>query len=448
MRITLDIPIKTKDIACVTEGNTKIDHETSYVCTSSKEAAKGDLFIALSGERFNGEDFIAEAILNGAIPMTTVDHCESIIVNNTKEALLKLAGYYQSKLPKLRKTIAITGSVGKTTTKEFTEKILSTEYNVHKTFDNQNNEIGVPLTILSAPKDTEILLLEMGMNHKGELLRMAKNIYIDLALITNIGTAHIGNLGSREEIANAKLEVVNGYNKAKLIAPFDEPLLACKRNVSISTEDNSADYCLFKGNDTMYRFYESNEESIKLDFKLSGAHLVKCLCAAMAISRELGMNKNNIAKGVSYISNDNIRQSIISARDFFFLSDCYNASLESVRASIEYLFSLREYPKKSILLGDILELGVFLEEIHRKIGGLLNPEQTNHLFLFGEHVRYIMDEAICRGFPSNKIHINDSYNHLVTAKQILSTVCSGEIILVKGSRKLQMEKIIELCSNT
>ena len=446
MRIKLDIPINTKDIACFTGGKTEIDQEISYICTNSKEAHNGDLFVALSGERFNGEDFVTEAILKKAIPMTTVDHVDSIIVSNTREALLMLAGYYQSKLPKLRKTIAITGSVGKTTTKEFTEKILSTEYNVHKTFDNQNNEIGVSLTILSTPKDTEILLLEIGMNHKGELLRISKCIYIDLALITNIGTAHIGNLGSREEIAKAKLEVTEGRGKAILFAPFNELLLKSKRSISFSTEDKNADYCIVNNHKNKYILYEKDEKKIELKFELLNSYLIECLCAAISISRELNVNVEKIQSGISLISNENIRQSVIQAKNFYFLSDCYNASYESVKASIDYLYSLDMYTKKSVLLGDILELGSYSEDIHRRIAHLLFSKHINLVFLFGKQVRYIMDEAIELGMPSDKILINDSHDHLITARQILSKTSDGEIILVKGSRRMKMERIIELCN--
>ena len=144
--------------------------------------------------------------------------------------------------------------------------------------------------------------------------------------------------------------------------------------------------------------------------------------------------------------NENIRQSVIQAKNFYFLSDCYNASYESVKASIDYLYSLDMYTKKSVLLGDILELGSYSEDIHRRIAHLLFSKHINLVFLFGKQVRYIMDEAIELGMPSDKILINDSHDHLITARQILSKTSEGEIILVKGSRRMQMERIIELCN--
>ena len=197
MRIKLSFSITkdfiTRSISPVSSLNKNLT--ITHISTDTRNISKGDLFFALKGDRFDGERFINDAIIKGAYTVSSKYNSASFLVNDTKEALMELARNYKSMVsPKY--TIAITGSVGKTTTKEITASLLSSKYNVHKTEKNYNNELGVAFTILSLPKNTDILIAECGMNHFGELSKISKMLLPDIAVITKIGTAHIGNLGS------------------------------------------------------------------------------------------------------------------------------------------------------------------------------------------------------------------------------------------------------------
>lgn len=444
MRIKLDIPLTTKEIAAATNGKSCNNQRITNIVTDSREAEAGDLFIALNGEHFNGEEFINDIVAKGAIPFSTLNNEAGITVSNTKSGLLMLAKFYKRKLTKLNKTIAITGSVGKTTTKEFLKVILSTAYKVHATAGNLNNEIGMPLTVLSAKADTEMLILEMGMNHVGEIKEMAIAVSPDIAIITKIGTAHIGNLGSREAIALAKLEVTYGMKNDTLIVPFEEDLIPYKdTNISFSSSNNKADYYIKSAEKYKTSIFEQGNMLIEQPLLFSANHLNECLAAAIACSRKIGMSVSDINRGISLISNDNLRQSLVIKGNYTFLCDCYNASLESVLADIDMMKQIKGYNSKSLVLGELLELGDLSAKIHRKIGKSISPFDFSFLFLIGHHTKNIMDGAISIGFPRNRILFNPYINnHAITANHIKINSVDGELLLLKGSRKVRMEQIL------
>ena len=228
MRIALGIALPLNILTNHCEAFSKILQKKlfTHITTDSREACEGDLFFSLTSDKSSAEEHVKEARNKGAISVSSLSKEADFLVFDCQKTLLKLAIYYKAQLKSLKATIAITGSVGKTTTKEFCASFLSASYKVHKTYMNYNNLLGVSLSILSAASDTEIFILELGMNNLGEIRKLSDAIEPDYAVITNIGTAHIGNLGSRKLIAQAKLEIASGMTDEKIIVPYEEQLLS------------------------------------------------------------------------------------------------------------------------------------------------------------------------------------------------------------------------------
>lgn len=447
MRIKLSIPMTVVEIANNTEGAILGDnkHIVTHIVTDSREVKEGDLFIALKGKRFNGESYAHEAISRGAVTMSSSRENNGILVSDTRDALLQLAAYYTTKLPYIKYKVAITGSVGKTTTKEFLRVLLNERYVTHASDGNLNNEIGMPLSILSAPINTEILVCELGMNHEGEISRLSKSLAPNVAVITNVGTSHIGNLGSRENIAKAKLEVLEGMRNGKLLVPKNEPLLnEANTALTFSVGDCNADFSVLSTNDGSVSLYQKGAKILMQNFVFSEEHLLSCLAAAFSAAMLCGVTKEDLDRGVLHISKENARQKIISKGNLFFYHDCYNASLESVSAAFKSIANLTSYPARSAVLGDILELGEHSKKIHRQIGKELVSFEFHKIYLFGNLVESVRDGAVEYGFPEERIFLNTDLNRPdITASQIKVNFQTGEIILLKASRSIRLERILD-----
>ncbi len=451
MRITLDIPLSAEDIAKAVGGSLKgVDKGTTFrsLSTDTRELKKNDLFFALSGKKFNGECFLENAYTKGAIPVTVQKDVRGIFVSDTASALLSLAKAYKQRLKKLKHTVAVTGSVGKTTTKEFLGILLSGKYKIHKTSENENNNIGLPLTILSAPADTEILILEMGMNHNGEISVLSRCASPDIAVITNIGTSHIGNLGSRENIAKAKLEILDSENIGCLIVPAEEPLLSSvPKRYTFSVVDPFADIYIIYNEGSIMIF--NHGKAVEANTGLSAPHHINCLCASICTALKCGISADDLIKRISLISAKNTRQNIISVNNYYILSDFYNASLESVSQALSQLKSLCKNHEASALLGDIYELGDMSEAIHRKIGKECAEAKLSKLYLFGKEAKYIRDEAIKHGMSEDNIFLNEDINvPEITADAINKNHSPNELILFKASRAARLERILDLLQKT
>lgn len=445
MRIRLGIPITAEKIANAVHGRLAELAPTicfSYLSTDTRELCRGDLFIPLRGEKFDGEDFLDEVKTKGAIPLTTKEFYGSIRVQDIDGLLLILARYCKSLLKNLKHTVAITGSVGKTTTKELTKSLLEHHFKIHATMGNFNNKIGLPLTVLSAPKDTEILILEMGMNHEGEISELSKCVNPTVAVITNIGSAHIGNLGSRENIAKAKLEITDGMYGGRLILPYGEPLLPITKNaVTFSSKTTESDvYIIYnEGNCVAFDGYDN----IRADVRSVAPYLMECLAAAVAVCRELGVKLSTSKCAFSSIFDKNIRQNIFFVNKIVILADYYNASLESVSAALDYLCDLKEYEYKSALLGDVLELGDRAKDIHRAIGEKCGRLGLRSLYLFGGYSHFVADGALSAGMSEDRIHINTDLNAPnITADQIYRNSSESEIILFKASHAIDLGRVL------
>lgn len=445
MRIKLAIPLYLNEISAAINA-TNLYHTNipiEYISTDSREITSSDLFIPLKGKRFNGEDYIEDCLKKGAVCITEKRRDNCLYVKNAENALLALANYYKIKLKKLKKTVAITGSVGKTTTKEMLKIICSQSFKTFATLENMNNTIGVPLSILSAPKDTEILILELGMNHLGEISKLSKCASPDIGVITNIGSAHIGNLGSRENIAAAKLEILDGMKKPRLVIPYDEHLLSEQKNaLTFSTKSERADVYIYNNEGNIFLKTESVEADV--NFAPRGDAALNCLCAAVAAAAEIGIPLHLIKSAISLISSDILRQRMILVDDLTILADYYNASFESIVSSIDLLNSYTEYKYRSILLGSVYELGDKSEEIHRNIGAYAAKARPHRLFIIGEYVNAILEGALSCGMKEENIFVNNSLSApKTTAMQIAKNCTDGELILFKASHRADLGRIVE-----
>jgi UDP-N-acetylmuramoyl-tripeptide--D-alanyl-D-alanine ligase len=449
MRIALKIPLKLDEIVSNTSltRNFSKNCEINAICTNSKEAMPGDLFIALTGENHNGEDYTNEARKRGSFILSSNDMTAEIIASDTSLALLEIAAFYKTKLKKLRKTIAITGSVGKTTTKNILSDMLSSFANTHATEGNYNNLIGVSYTILSASCDCEYLVTEIGMNHKNEISTISKAIKPDIAIITNIGTAHIGNLGSREMIANAKLEILDGMKKEKLIVPYGEPLLIGEARYTVGINCSDAQCTLntkeTKINSSSFDITYSGNEIKNVSTKIGGEHNLLAIANAVAVLDILDFSKEDIRKAIASINSQAVRGRFIQIGNISIFDDAYNSSLESVIADFK-LLSMEISMVKTCVLGDMLELGKQTEKMHIHLGEMAYKYGFKKMYLFGVYSPFIAKGAMDCGMPPEKIFINtDITAPKTTAEQILKNYTSGEIILFKASNKLNINRIYQ-----
>jgi UDP-N-acetylmuramoyl-tripeptide--D-alanyl-D-alanine ligase len=425
------------------------------VSINSRTLTKGNLFIPISRIK-NGHKYVQDAINKGAIaclwekgyPNPPKD-IPVIFVENTLLALQNLAKNYITQLSAI--VIGVTGSNGKTTTKDMISSILKTEYKVHKTKGNLNSEYGLPLTILSASEDDQVIVLEMGMSNRGEIQTLSKIAQPDIGVITMIGTSHIATLGSREEIANAKLEIQEGLKDDGLLIFYgDEPLLKEK----LANNNKILRYASFgvmEGNDiyqsgvktysNKIEFTINSQEHPIYSLNLIGRHNINNALAAILVAKELKLKENNIIQGLERLQLTSMRmEQINSDKGFTVINDAWNASPNSVRASIDTFHELSGYKRKILILGDMLELGENEIEYHKEIGKLLAHLKFNVLFTYGELAKFISIEAqkgigidIVKSF-SNKQEMID---------EVKSIVKQNDLILIKGSRGVALEKVVD-----
>ena len=413
----------------------------------SRKLEKGQLFVALQGAR-DGHDFIPAALKNGAAAVLCT-HCDgdypAIVVSDTRLALGDIAR--QERLRLGMKVVCITGSVGKSTTKEMVADVLASTYRVQKTPVNHNNDIGMPMAVLSMPEDTEVAVLELGMNHFREIAYLSEIAKPDVAVIINIGTMHIEHLGSVEGILQAKLEILEGMRKGgKVILNGDDPLLW---NLHKTLENclyfgvNNTD-CAICGKDL-----EENTGLIRLrvrcqkaefavELALEGSHYVPDALAAVTVGLELGVAPEKIAKSLGHFQNMEGRQEIFQAGGFTVIKDCYNAGPESMAAALNVLGN-RE-GRRIAVLGDMLELGVCTQAEHYKVGRIA-AEKADILFAYGENGPRLVSGAITGGMSDTCVKAFSSKEKLVAV--LKQTAKKGDVFLFKGSRGMRLEVVLE-----
>ncbi|MFE5431633.1 UDP-N-acetylmuramoyl-tripeptide--D-alanyl-D-alanine ligase [Peribacillus simplex] len=426
------------------------------VTIDSRTVKEGCLFIPLKGGQVDGHQYVKQALAQGAaasfwqrdVPNPPND-LPIIIVENTEKALQQLARSYRQQLN--IKVIGITGSNGKTTTKDMTAALLATTYKVHKTIGNFNNHLGLPLTVLSMEEDTEAAVLEMGMSSRGEIEFLSKMAKPDVAIITNIGESHLLDLGSREEIANAKLEIVAGLAKdGTLIYHGDEPLLRNHikdfPNLNVisfgRTEQNDLyPQTISQGADSTAFTIASGEKEINYEIPVLGNHNVLNALAAILVAKEFNVDDSSIRKGLSTIQLTNMRMELVEgAKGQKIINDAYNASPTSVKAAVELVEGLSGFEKKILVLGDMLELGPQEKDFHLKIGELISNERIDKIFTFGPLAEFIAKGA-SKSFSSEQVRPFQDKQELI--EELKSSTQGNDIILVKASRGMKLEEVVQ-----
>ena len=440
-----------------TKGEAKGDVTLCAVSTDSRRIPEEALFLPLAGERFDGHDFIGKALENGAAAVMSHRECEeypvpALYVENTSQALLDLAGGYRTMCGGV--VVGVTGSVGKTTTKELLYATLAQQFRAEKTEGNLNNEIGLPLTLMRMTKDTEVMVAEMGMNHFGELSRMTAAAQPDYAVITNIGTSHIEFLGSREGICKAKLEILEGLREGgTAVLCGDEPLLWDKRDslsckvCTYGVENEACDLVAQLREDGSFTVKNNGLESETLPIgesftarlAIPGAHNVLNALAAASVGLLMGETVENIVRGLSSYTASGMRQNIYEQNGFRIYADCYNASPDAMEATLRVLGTLGEGGRRIAVLGSMLELGDYTEEGHRRAGRAA-AEFADALYAYGPSADAIARGAKEKGMTA--VHAFDDQNELVRA--LRADAKPGDALLFKGSRGMRMERALAL----
>ena len=414
----------------------------------TRKLEKGQLFVALQGAR-DGHDFIPAALEKGAAAVLCT-HCDgdypAIVVEDTRLALGDIARGERDRIG--MKVVGITGSVGKSTTKEMTAAVLGTTYRVGKTPVNHNNDIGMPMAILAMEEDTEVAVVEMGMNHFREIAYLASIAKPDVAVIVNIGTMHIEHLGSMEGILQAKLEIVEGMPEGgKIFLNGDDALLWNQRltsgkNVGFFGVRNGE--CDVLGKDVteasgMLRFWvRCADTAFPIDLALEGQHYVHDALAAVSVALELGVPAENIRKALAQFENMAGRQEIFEKNGFTIIRDCYNAGPESMAAALTVLGNR---PGRHVaVLGDMLELGVCTAAEHYKVGRIA-AERADILLCYGENSVRMLNGALTGGMSQNAARAFTDRDRLVKVLKQLAK--PGDVILFKGSRGMRMELVME-----
>lgn len=396
---------------------------------NSKEINKGDCYIALIGNT-DGHKYIKNAIKNGAsliiVSKKVSYNIPTILVQDTTKTLGSLATLIRNKYQP--KVIAITGSVGKTTTRQLIYTILKNKYKCHQSQKNYNNHIGVPLTMFDLNKDEEIAIVEMGMNHLNEIKYLSKMVTPDIAVITNIGTSHIGNLGSKENILKAKLEIKKGL-KGPLFVNGDDELLQKEKAYKSGFSKNNDLIAYNLKSSLTNSIFNININNQKYEIKINlPAHLINNVLIAIHIGLYLNVDINTIIKALENYQSFDMRMNILNDKhNNTIINDCYNSSLESLKGVLNLLQN--EKQKKLLILGDINELGSFSEKIHQTIPALLNKINNKEVIFIGEKITKIKYKAIY--FNNYKEVVNYLKN-----KKIKDT-----LILIKASRSLKLENI-------
>ncbi len=442
------------ELAKITDGELFFSSPAAIknISLDSREIEEGTLFIAIKGERFDGHDYIGKAFEEGAaaiigerIPYKVKGNV--ILVDSSLAALGAIAKEHKNKISPI--TVAVTGSVGKTTTKQFISAVFAKKYNTHKTDKNFNNEIGMPITLLRMPYGSQALVLELGMSFKGEISRLSKIAEPDIAVITNVGSSHIENLGSREGIRDAKLEIRDGMKKgSKLILNGDEPLLAgIDGAVYVAMDNENAHYrpinIIEKDGGSTFDIVTPDGVVKGFEIKLIGRHNVFNAVVAYAAGKLGGICDKKIKEGLLEYESVELRQNIYPVDNYTVIEDCYNASPESMRASLKVLATKAAEGRRVAVLGDMLELGSYSEALHMQVGKDAVENGVDLLCSFGPAAAFIAKGAEQAGMPKDKIIAFDNIEaDDEFAKMLSAALLEGDTVLFKASRGVKLERII------
>lgn len=438
-----------EEIAAATGGSLIGDNvEINAISTDTRTIQKGSLFIAIVGEIHDGHKFIDNAVKSGATLLVVQNDGDYgvpyVKVEDTTKAYGDIAKAYKNRfdIP----FVAVTGSVGKTTTKDMIAGVLSQKYNVLKTEGNFNNHMGVPITLLRLDDSIECAVIEMGMNHFGEISYLTSIAEPDIAVITNVGVSHIENLGSREGILKAKCEIFEGMDSNGLkVLNYDNDMLS-----TIADKYDNICYYSMEGNTDIYadNINEKGIEGISctihtpkfsfdVDIPIPGKHMVGNAMAAAAVGLELGLSADEIAKGISNFTPTGGRMEIIKNNNTTIINDVYNANPVSTMAGIDVL--AHEKGVQCCILGDMFELGDYAAKLHYEVGEYAAQKEIDTIICIGELSKNMYDGAKEANKKSNIYYFETKQEFLEKYKSIIK---DGMTILVKASRGMHFEEIV------
>lgn len=428
------------------------------VSTDSRTVKDGDLFFPIIGENHDAHKFIPMAVKAGCKAFVVSDRKEIvsncfkeqldvILVKDTTKALQELASYYLSTFH--IKKIGVTGSTGKTTTKDMLYYICSEKYKTARNVGNLNNHIGLPLTVLSFEEETEVGILEMGMSEFGEINLLADIVRPDIGIITNIGTSHIENLGSREGILKAKLEITNYFDKDSVLVVNEINDLLTKDNTqgiykSISVGNNGkSDFIISdiidRGEEGIEFTVEHKLKTQKFELTIPGRHNAINGTLAVATAMELGITMEEAARGLLKMELTDKRLSVKGKNGIKVIDDTYNASPDSMKSAIDVLMSSKGI-RKIAILSDMLEMGKDSPKYHSEVGTYVAKQKVDLLIAVGDNSKYIADAARTI-LGEKKVCFYKDKKKLIN--EIKTIVQLGDIILVKGSRGMAMDQVVK-----
>ncbi|MGN0302038.1 MAG: UDP-N-acetylmuramoyl-tripeptide--D-alanyl-D-alanine ligase [Anaerotardibacter sp.] len=448
-------------------------HQATSITWDSREVTKDCVYVAFPGERVDGHDFISEALKGGAHVILAMTQPEEsvcslakecgaaiLLVSSTREAFTQLASQWRNHIS--AKVIVLTGSTGKTTTKNLVRDVLSTAYKTVATRGNQNNELGVPKTLLDATEETECLVVEMGMRGRGQLESLCEFVKPDYALITNVGECHIELLGSKENIALAKAEVLAALqpnkgtaivNGADAYTPYMIEQTKCEeRGIALAYYDGSGemkDAVAYAENPSLDSqgcpsfILSVAGEKRDCTLSLRGMHNVHNACAAAALGSVCGVSLDNIIKGLSTSLPEVGRQEVlVNNNGVTVINDAYNANPDSMKASLTMFDSMKIEGKRYAVLGDMGELGSFAKGCHEGIGRFLAQlGSIDYLICVGSLSANIASAAVNEGFPGSAVMVTEERSVALT--ELLHRVEKGDAVLVKASHSMELEKIVK-----
>jgi UDP-N-acetylmuramoyl-tripeptide--D-alanyl-D-alanine ligase len=423
------------------------------LCTDSRSLKPGQVFWALKGENFDGHVFANEAFTQGGYAAVVEEQWLKengkavnvyVPVGDTNGALLHLARAYAAKfrIPK----IAVTGSNGKTTTKDMISLVLAKEGPTLATQGNFNNQVGVPLTLFELKSNHDFAVIEMGTNHPGEIAPLSLATRPTISVITNIGYSHLEHFGSKEKVRDEKLTITAGFQgKGTLILNVDDPLLA---QIKATSRYKLLTFGIERGQirPTELTFSSDGCASFKIGrtaFRLQvpGRHNVYNALAAIAVGTQLRIPKALISEALRSFTASKNRMQVKKLPGFTVLDDCYNANPSSMRSALATLGSFKTARRRVAVLGDMLELGPEGADLHRDIGHYLVEMGVDEIFTFGNLSRHINSAARDKGLPRNRAqHFSDFE---LMSQELLKSLMPGDVILVKASRGMKLERIFD-----
>ena len=434
----------------VPAGSIPEEVQVESVTTDSREVRPGCIFVAFPGEKFDGHDFAAKALENGAVyvvvnhPVEGVPAEKAILCPDSYHAMMVMGANYRSQYhPRM---VGVTGSVGKTTTKQMTYAALAGFGETIKTEGNQNNELGMPRTLMRIGSSTEYAVIEMGMNHFGEISRLTRAVAPTVGLITNIGVSHIENLGSRAGILQAKLEILEGMAPdAPLIVNIDNDMLRTVKLgdrplLTFAIDDQSADFTATdiaeQGSTTTFTVHHSTFTR-PVTIPTVGIHNVYNALAAMAVGYVTGVDPGAAASALANYVPAGMRQNLVQVGGVQVIEDCYNASPDSMRAALQTLGKLPVHRRYAVL-GAMLELGDYAKEAHTQVGKMAAENGIDGVLAYGADAAYIVEAAKQAGLENARLF--DTKEAL--AQSLAQQVQPGDGVLFKGSRGMHLEDVM------